>query len=83
MNVGRLLLLGMGSIMRAFLELLSHENHNLLKLPAICICPEDIPDYILKMKPDLQHIKEAITESNVEKLIQPLIDSTVLVIDLS
>lgn len=83
MNVERLLLLGMGSIMRAFLELLSHENHNLLKLPAICICPEDIPDYILKMKPDLQHIKEAITESNVEKLIQPLIDSTVLVIDLT
>ena len=83
MTVGKLLLLGMGSVMRAFLELLKLENHHLLDLPAICICPEDIPDYVLKFKPDLQHIKVAITESNVEKLIQPLLNPTVLVIDLT
>jgi len=83
MIVEKLLLLGMGSIMRAILELLKHENHHLLALPAICICPEDIPDDILKLKPDLQHIKAAINESNVEQLIQPLLDSTVLVIDLT
>ena len=83
MTVEKLLLLGMGSVMRAFLELLKLENHHLLYLPAICICPEDIPDYVLKFKPDLQHIKVAITESNVEKLIQPLLNPTVLVIDLT
>jgi len=84
MTVNKLLLLGMGSIMRSFLELLKYEHHHLLKLPAICICPEDIPDYILEfVKPDLQHIKATITESNVEQLIQPLLDSTVLVIDLT
>jgi len=83
MKVEKLLLLGMGSIMRALLELLYHEKHHLLQLPATCVCPEDIPNYILKFKPDLQHINAAITESNVEKLIRPLLDSKVLVIDLT
>ena len=83
MVVNKLLLLGMGSIMRAFLELLNHEHHHLLVLPAICICPEDIPDYIMVLKPDLQYIKEAITELNVNHVISPLIDSSVLVIDLT
>ncbi len=83
MIVEKLLLLGMGSIMCAILELLKHENHPLLALPAVCICPEDIPDNILKLKPDLRHIKKAITEFNVGLLIQPLLDSKVLVIDLT
>lgn len=83
MTVENLLFLGMGSIMRALLELLKHENHHLLALPATCICPEDIPDYIAQMKPDLHHIKAAITESNVKKLIEPLLDSSMLVIDLT
>jgi len=74
MIVEKLLLLGMGSIMRSILELLKHENHCLLVLPIICICPEDIPDDILKLKPSLQHIKAAITEFNVDTLV---IDLTV------
>ena len=83
MNIKSLLLLGMGSIQKALIELLNHEQHYLLQLPATCICPEDIPEYIKKMKPDIKHIKTSITENNVINLIEPLIDPSVLVIDLT
>jgi len=83
MTVKTLLLLGMGSIQKALLELLAHERHWLLSLSMICVCPEDIPDYILNIKSDLLHIKTSITEDNVVNLLEPLINSDVLVIDLT
>lgn len=82
-KVESLLLLGMGSIQKALLELMHHENHHLLKLPAVCICPEDIPHYIMKIKPDLKHMKTHITSENVNELLEPLISSKVMVIDLT
>ena len=45
-GVKSLLMLGMGSIQKALIELLNHEQHYLLQLPITCICPEDIPAYI-------------------------------------
>jgi homospermidine synthase len=83
MNIKSLLLLGMGSIQKALIELLNHEHHYLLQLPAICICPEDIPTYITKIKPDIKHIKTSITQENVKSLLEPYIIPTVLVIDLT
>lgn len=77
------LLLGMGSVMKALLELLHHEHHKFMKLPMLCICPEDIPDYIYKIKPNLQHIKTHITADNVIELLTPLLSRTVFVIDLT
>jgi homospermidine synthase len=77
------LLLGMGSIMKALLELLNHEHHKFLTMPMTCICPEDIPEYIFKIKPDLKHVKTHITEENVVKLLSTLINPSVFVIDLT
>ena len=82
-ELDRFLLLGMGSVMKALIELLHHEHHNILTFPMTCICPEDIPDYIRKIKPDLQHIKTHITETNVYQLLEPLINPKVFVIDLT
>lgn len=83
MDVKQLLLLGMGSIQKALIELLNHENHKMLSLPAICICPEDIPEHIMLIKPDLKHIKKHITADNVVELLEPLLNPNVFVIDLT
>ena len=77
-ELDRFLLLGMGSVMKALIELLHHEHHNILTFPMTCICPEDIPDYIMKIKPDLQHIKTHITETNVYQLLEPLINPSLV-----
>jgi len=77
------LLLGMGSVMKALLELLNHQHHKFLTMSMTCICPEDIPEYIYKIKPNLKHIKTHITEDNVNDLLKPLITPETFVIDLT
>ena len=84
MKIQRLLLLGCGTIQRALIELLKHKRHKLLKTPQIiCICPEDIPQYILDIIPELIHLKTYITNENLNKLLAPLMDSKTLCIDLT
>ena len=82
-EITNFLLLGMGSIMKALLELLHHEHHKFLTIPMTCICPEDIPEYIYKIKPNLKHIKTHITEINVYELLEPFITPETFVIDLT
>lgn len=82
-KIDSFLLLGMGSIQRCLMEILKHERSPFLKLKMTCICPEDIPQYIYTIKPDLRHIKKAITEDNLESLLEPLIAPNVFVIDLT
>jgi homospermidine synthase len=82
-QIRHFLLLGMGSVMKALLELLQHEHHSFLKMSMTCICPEVIPEYIFAIKPDLKHIQTHITEENVYKLLEPLITPETLVIDLT
>lgn len=82
--INRLLLLGMGTIMRSLSELLQKKRHKLLKTPEIiCVCPEDIPKYIYDIYPNLQHIKTYITKDNQDKLLSPLMDNQTLCIDLT
>ena len=82
--ITRLLLLGCGTIQRSLIELLKHKHHKLLKTETIiCICPEDIPDYIYDIIPHLQHIKTYITDDNIKKLLAPLMDNKTLCIDLT
>ena len=84
MKLQRLLLLGCGTIQRSLIELMKHKRHPLLKTPQIiCICPEDIPDYILDIIPELIHIKTYITNENMNKLLSPLMDNKTLCIDLT
>ena len=84
MKIQRLLLLGCGTIQRALIELLNHKRHKLLKTPQIiCICPEDIPEYILDIIPELIHLKTHITLDNMNKLLSPLMDNNTLCIDLT
>ena len=82
-KIDQFLLLGMGSIMRSLMELLHHEKHQFLKCKMVCICPEEIPQYIYKIKPDIKHIKKYITESNYEKLLKPFMIPNCFVIDLT
>lgn len=82
-NINEILLLGMGSVMKSLLELMQHENHPLLNLKMRCVCPEDIPKYIYKIKPSLEHIKTFITQENVNDLLKPFIHNKLLVIDLT
>lgn len=82
-ELNNFLLLGMGSVMKALLELLNYQKHTFLQMPMTCICPEDIPEYITNIKPNIKHIKTHITETNVIELLSPLINSTVFVIDLT
>lgn len=82
--IQKLLLLGCGTIQRSLIELLHKKKHPLLKTKEIiCICPEDIPEYIYKIIPKLIHIKIFITEDNMEKLLSPLMDNKTLCIDLT
>ena len=82
--INRLLLLGMGTIQRSLAELLQKKRHKLLKTPEIiCICPEDIPDYIYNIYPNLNHIKTHITKLNQNKLLSLLMDNQTLCIDLT
>ena len=83
MKVERLLLLGMGSVQRSLIELLDVDKSPLRKLKMTCICPEDIPQYIYKLQPHIEHIQASITESNMKQLILPLIGENVFVIDLT
>jgi len=84
MIIKRLLLLGMGTIQRALIELLQHKKHKLLKTEEIiCICPEDIPSYILDIVPNINHLKTHITLENMNKLLNPLMDNKTLCIDLT
>lgn len=82
-KIDEFLLLGMGSIMRSLMELLHYEKHQFLKCKMTCICPETIPEYIYKIKPDLKHIKKSITESNYKKLLEPFMVANCFVIDLT
>lgn len=83
-KIKRLLLLGMGTIQRGLFELLKHKHHKLLKTEEIiCICPEDIPEYIMHIIPHCNHIKGYITEENYEKLLNPLMNNKTLCIDLT
>lgn len=84
MLLERLLLLGMGTIQRGLFELLQHKQHKLLKTKEIiCICPEEIPDYIAQIIPHCKHIKTFITEENYKKLLNPLMNNKTLCIDLT
>lgn len=82
--INRLLLLGMGTIQRSLFEILEHKRHKLLKTPEIiCICPEEIPNYIMNIIPQLKHIKILITDTNMNKLLDPLMNNNTLCIDLT
>jgi len=82
--IERLLMLGMGTIQRSLIELLKKKKHTLLKTPEIiCICPEDIPEYIYEIIPKLKHIKKYITEDNMINLLNPLMDNKTLCVDLT
>ena len=84
MTVERLLLLGCGTIMRSLLELMKKEKYPLLKTKdIIVVCPEDIPEYIYKIIPKLKHIKTHITEDNMDKLLDVLMDDKTLCVDLT
>jgi homospermidine synthase len=82
-KITEFLMLGMGSIARSLMEVLKHEHSPFLKYKMTVICPEAIPDYIYKIKPDIKHIKKYITEDNYIKLLEPLISPAVFVVDLT
>jgi homospermidine synthase len=82
--INRLLLLGMGTIQRSLAELLQKKRHKLLKtVEVICVCPEDIPEYIYDIYPNLKHIKTHLTDDNQNKLLSSLMDNQTLCIDLT
>jgi len=84
MMIDKLLLLGMGTVQRSLFELMNHKHHKLLKTPIIiCICPEEIPNYIIEIIPQLQHIRTLITDKNMNQLLEPLMDNKTLCIDLT
>jgi homospermidine synthase len=82
-KVDEFLLLGMGSIQRSLMELLNVDKSPLRHFKMTCICPEDIPAYIYKLQPQMKHIKKAITEDNMEKLLKPFMRENVFVVDLT
>lgn len=82
--IERLLLLGMGTVQRSLIELLHKLKHPLLKTKQIiCLCPEDIPEYIYKIIPKLFHIKMKLTESNQYETLTKLMNSKTLCVDLT
>ena len=82
-KIDEFLIIGCGSIARSFFELLNHEKHDYLKYKITCLCPEDIPEYVYKIKPDLYHIKKTLTEQNMDKIITNLISPSCFVVNLS
>ena len=82
-KITEFLIIGMGSIARSLMEVLKKERSPFLKYKITCICPEDIPDYIYRIKPDIHHIKKALTENNMNKILEPLISESCFVVNLS
>lgn len=83
MKIDTFLLLGMGSIQRSLMELMNVDKSPLRHLKMICITPESIPNYIMKLQPQLKHIKKYITDDNMDKLLEPYLLPNVFVIDLT
>jgi len=83
MKIDTFLLLGMGSIQRSLMELLNVDKSPLRHLKMICITPENIPEYIMKLQPQIIHIKKYITDDNMEKLLKPYLHENVFVVDLT
>jgi homospermidine synthase len=82
-KIDEILIVGMGSIARSLMEILAHERSPLLEYKITCICPEEIPAYIYRIKPNIHHIKKALTEDNMNKIIESLISESCFVINLS
>jgi len=82
-KITTLLMLGMGSIQKSLIELIKIDKNDLINLDWICICPENIPEYIFKIKPDLHHCKLYLKDNNIDEILNDLISDSVFVIDLT
>ena len=82
-EIKTLLMLGMGSIQKSLIELIKVDKSDLINLEWICITPEDIPQYIYKIKPNLVHLKLYLKEDNMDAILNELISDSVFVIDLT
>lgn len=82
--INRIVMIGMGTIQRSLIELMKKKKHKLLKTEEIiCLCPEEIPEYIYDIIPHLQHLKITLTEDNMDDILNNLMNNRTLCIDLS
>ena len=78
MNV---LMIGLGAVGRTLLELWKLEDFKIGGL--VAIEPRDVPEWCFEMYPQLQHIKKALTKTNLAKTLSPLLKQQRFVIDVS
>jgi homospermidine synthase len=83
MKITNLLMLGCGSIQKSLIELIKIDKSNLIDLEWVILCPEEIPEYIYKIKPDLQHLQIYLKEDTMDDILDRLINSSTFVIDLT
>jgi homospermidine synthase len=76
-----ILMIGCGGVGRTLLELWNLEKIKISKL--VVVEPQSIPEWCFKMYPQLQHIKKALTKTNLKTVLTPLLKHQPFCVDVS